>query len=345
MSHMVERMFSVRQAPWHYSMTGPDKTLILDSYPETWEEARVHAGLDWDPIEEAPFRRSIVINEGTGEPEEKFEQVPGFKWIARSDNHTILDSSRDSFELITNSDMGDIIDTFMNGHKTEFVTGGCLDEGRKVWALMKMGDLIEVKGDPSPIARYVALLNAHDGHGACKAIATNVRIVCANTWHLADTQSDANLTCFSFHHRANWRQHMDSLQADVKAALSGADKELKAFAELADDLIAKPVTDEQAKRFIEEWSYPTKHEDKLKPVALRNVERKREQTTAIYFSSETTEGIRGTAWGLVQAAGEYLDHDRKSKSQETLLGRTIFTAEDLKIRARNLAELAFQGAL
>lgn len=345
MSHLVEKMFSVREAPWHYSMTGPDKTLIVDEYPTTWAEARSLAGLDWDPIEEAPFRRDVVINPESGEPEHTYTQVPGFKWIARSDTGLILDSSRDSFELITNSDMGDIIDTFMNGHKIEFVTGGCLDEGRKVWALMKMGDLIEVKGDPSPIARYVALLNAHDGHGACKAIATNVRIVCANTWHLADTQSDADLTCFSFHHRANWRQHMDSLQADVQAALSGADKELKAFQELADDLIVKTVTDEQAERFIQEWSYPTKEEHRLKPQALKNVERKREQTRAIYFSSKTTEGIRGTAWGLVQAAGEYLDHDRKKKSQETLLGRTIFSSEELKVRARTFAELASQGVL
>lgn len=345
MGHGVEKMFSVREMPWHYGITGPEKTTILQSAPDNWADARRESGLDWDPIEETPFRRKIVINEETGLPEEEFEQVENFKWVVRSDTGMVLDSARESYPLITNSDMGDIIETFTAGHKIKFETGGCLDEGRKVWALLQVGDLLEIKGDPSPTARYIALLNRHDGHGACKAIATNIRVVCANTWHFADTQSEASGSCFSFHHRANWRAHMKDLQEDVKAALSGADKELKAYAELADDMMMKSVTDEQARRFIDEWVYPTNKEDKLKPQSLDNVTLARQQVSAIYFSSVTTEGIRGTAYGLMQAAGEYLDHDRKYKNNETLLGRTIFTAESKKVRARNFAELAAQGVL
>ncbi|MFE2934896.1 DUF932 domain-containing protein [Streptomyces sp. NPDC059278] len=343
MAHQVEKMFSVREAPWHIRMTG-DKTTIVQEYPDNWADARKLAGLDWDPIEEAPFRRAVVFNEETGQPEEKFEQVPGFKWITRSDNGLILDSALTSFELITNSDMGDIIETFMDGHKIEFVTGGCLDEGRKVWALLKMGDLIEIKGDSSPTARYIALLNAHDGHGACKAIATNVRIVCANTWHYADTQAEAQAACFSFHHRANWRQHMADLQADVKAALSGATKEMKAYQELADDMITKTVTLEQELRFVEEFIYPTSEEHKLKPKALENVRAARSRVFQI-MESKTCEGIRGTAYGLMQAGGEYLDHYRKYKNSETYLNRTVFTAETMKVRAKNIAVLAHQGVL
>ena len=40
----VESMFSVRQMPWHREGD------ILDDYPGTWAEARVLAGLDWDPV-------------------------------------------------------------------------------------------------------------------------------------------------------------------------------------------------------------------------------------------------------------------------------------------------------
>lgn len=342
MSHQVEKMFSVREMPWHYSQTG-DKTTIVQEYPDNWAEARTLAGLDWDPIEETPFRRVIVMNEA-GEPEEKFEQVPGFKWIARSDNGLILDSALTQYELITNSDMGDIIEMMMEGNKVEFETGGCLDDGRKVWALMRVGDLLEIKGDPSPTARYIALLNSHDGHGACKAIATNVRVVCANTWHYADTQSDASGTCFSFHHRANWRQHLKDVKADVVAALSGADKEMKAYAEIADDMMGKKVTLEQELRFVDEFIYPTREEHKLKPKALENVAAARNQVFGV-MESQTCEGIRGTAYGLMQAGGEYLDHIRKFKNGSTYLGRTVLGTEERKVRARNLAELAHQGVL
>jgi len=40
----VESMFSVRGKPWHL------EGIILGDYPGTWAEARVLAGLDWDPV-------------------------------------------------------------------------------------------------------------------------------------------------------------------------------------------------------------------------------------------------------------------------------------------------------
>lgn len=353
MAHKVEKMFSVhaegknaplRELPWHYGETGQDgRTTILEKAPETWAEARPLAGLDWDPIEEPLFRRVPRIGEN-GEDETTYEQVEGFKYIVRSDNSEILDTALEQYELITNSDMGDIIETFMSGHKISFETAGCLDNGRQVWALLQMGDFLEIPGDNSPTARYIALLNRHDGHGACKAIATNIRVVCANTWHYADTQAQASATTFAFHHRAQWRQRMAELQADVQAALSGAEKEMKAYADLAEEMILRTVDDEQAKRWVDEFVYPTKEEHRLKPQALENVTIARQKVASI-LASPTCEGIAHTAYGLMQAGGEYLDHDRKYKNTDTLMGRTVFTREDKKVRAKNLALLAADGRL
>jgi phage/plasmid-like protein (TIGR03299 family) len=352
MAHKVEKMFSVhqeganaplRELPWHYGETGQDgRTVILEEAPKTWQEARVPAGLDWDPIEEPLYRRVPAVVDG--EPTTTYEAVEGHKLIVRSDNNMVLDTALEQYELITNSDMGDIIETFMSGHEIKFETAGCLDSGRQVWALLQMGDFLEIKGDPSPTARYIALLNRHDGHGACKAIATNIRVVCANTWHYADTQSEASATTFAFHHRSQWRQRMAELQADVKAALSGAEKEMKAYAELADEMILKTVSDEQVSRWVDEFVYPTKLEHKLKPKALENVTIARQKVRVI-LDSPTCEGIGNTAYGLMQAGGEYLDHDRRYKNTDTLMGRTIFSQEKLKVRAKNLAVLAADGRL
>lgn len=352
MAHKVEKMFSVvegganaprHKLPWHYDETGADgRTLILEKNPETWAEVRPLAGLDWDPIEEPLYRRTVAMTDDG--PTDGYEQVEGHKLIVRSDTGLVLDTALEQYELITNTDMGEIIDTFMSGHKIRFETAGCLDEGRQVWAMLQVGDFLEIKGDPSPTARYIALLNRHDGHGACKAIATNIRIVCANTWHYADTTSEASATTFAFHHRAQWRQKVKEIQEDVKAALSGAEREAKAYAELAEDMVLKQVTAAQEKSFVDEWCYPTKNEHKLKPKALENVTVMRQQVSTI-LASDTCEGIRGTAYGLMQAAGEYLDHYRAYKNTDTLMGRTVFTQDKLKVRARNLAVLAADGRL
>lgn len=343
MAHMVEKMFSVRELPWHYSETGKDgRTKILQENPKTWEDVRPLAGLDWDPIEEPLYRKGVQVTDDG--PEEVYEQVEGHKLIVRSDNGMVLDTALEQYELITQTDMGSIIDTFMEGHDISFETAGSLDEGRQVWALLQMGDFLEIPGDNSPTARYLALLNRHDGHGACKLITTNVRIVCANTWHYADTTAEASATTFSFHHRAQWRARVKELQDDVKAALTGAHKEQKAYVELAEDMLLRTVTDEQQKRFVDEFVYPTREEHRLKPKALENVTIARQKVASI-LTSPTCDGIAHTAYGLMQAGGEYLDHDRAYKNTDTLMGRTVFTREDKKIRAKNLAMLAADGRL
>jgi hypothetical protein len=49
--------------------------------------------------------------------------------------------------------------------------------------------------------------------------------------------------------------------------------------------------------------------------------------------------------GLIQAAGEYLDHGRTYRSRDSYLGRTLIRPERLKVRAIKLAEAAADGSL
>jgi Domain of unknown function (DUF932) len=67
----------------------------------------------------------------------------------------------------------------------------------------------------------------------------------------------------------------------------------------------------------------------------RNVEEAR-QALRMIFESKTTEQVAGTGYGLVQAAGEYLDHVRNARSWETRLNRTLIRPEPLKHRALSL---------
>lgn len=72
-----------------------------------------------------------------------------------------------------------------------------------------------------------------------------------------------------------------------------------------------------------------------------NVERARAQFRHLYLDSVTTDEIRGTAWGLVQASTEYLDHSRSFRTRDTFLGRSILRAEPAKA---NVVKLARQVA-
>ena len=67
----VESMFSVRQMPWH------QEGLVLGDYPGTWAEARVLAGLDWEPVTTGVYAIASVDCDGTPH----YEPIDGWKSI------------------------------------------------------------------------------------------------------------------------------------------------------------------------------------------------------------------------------------------------------------------------
>ena len=92
----VESMFSVRQMPWH------QEGIVLGDYPGTWAEARVLAGLDWDPVTTDVY---VVTGESTeGRP--LLEALGGWKAIRRSDTGTVLSVNKDTYTVISHGEMG-----------------------------------------------------------------------------------------------------------------------------------------------------------------------------------------------------------------------------------------------
>ena len=103
-----------------------------------------------------------------------------------------------------------------------------------------------------------------------------------------------------------------------------------------------PVTPRQRELFVTEFIPMPPHGLVTDRVA-RNVEEARSALRLI-FESKTTEQVAGTAYGLMQAAGEYLDHVRTARSWETRLNRTLIRPEPLKHRALSLIrELAISA--
>ncbi len=107
------------------------------------------------------------------------------------------------------------------------------------------------------------------------------------------------------------------------------------YAELAHELLSITITPAQRELFITEF-IPKPPEGLITDRVARNVDEARAALRMI-FESKTTEQVAHTAYGLVQAAGEYLDHVRTARSWETRLNRTLIRPEPLKHRALSLA--------
>ena len=316
----VESMFSVRELPWHRQGEVPQE------YPGSWAEARKLAGLDWNPIEEAVYELRGV-NEA-GQP--IYEPIEGWKRLARSDNGATLWISRESYTVIDHGQMGEIVEAVLAQPNVKWETGGVLDGGRAVWCLAQLDEPILLPGDPSATLPYMAITNRHGLPGACTLRATAVRIVCANTFRAAELEGERTGTTFSFIHKSNWRSRID----EAREAVTGVRREMREYAELARELLGIRVTLRHRERFICEF-VPMPPEGLVTDRVVRNVEEARQAIRDI-LGSPTTAGVADTAYGLVQAAGEYLDHVRRSRSWETKLGRTLIRPEPLKAKALGL---------
>jgi phage/plasmid-like protein (TIGR03299 family) len=333
--------FFHREPAWH------GLGVVVDTPPATWDEARKLAGLDWEPIT-SPIKGRDLIPSGVtaeGDPIYQFNRdIPGWEERIRSDTGATLYVGPTSYELITNSDMGLIMDVIMGDERRHFETAGVLEGGRKVWCLVELGDPIEIPGDPSPTKRYVAILNSHDGQTSCKAVATCVRVVCANTWHAAEADAAKSEACYTFRHSSGWRAKLDEVAKEAQAAVRGAQAEVDEYRMVAERLLGIRITRLAEARFVDEFVFPTKDEHRLGKRALANVVEDRKALRAL-LDSETCEGIRGTAYGLMQAGGEWADHVRGFETRETLFGRSVINVDKFKKRAHRLALAAAAGDL
>jgi phage/plasmid-like protein (TIGR03299 family) len=316
----VESMFSVRQMPWHREGT------ILAEYPGSWAEARAIAGLDWDPITTDVYTLTDLNAADTSH----YEAIPGWKSVARSDNGTVLSINKDTYTIIDHGEMGEIIEAVLSQPNVKWETAGVLDGGRSVWCLALLDEPLELPGDTSPTLPYLAITNRHDGTAACALRATAVRIVCANTFRAAELEGERTGATYSFIHKSSWRNRID----EARKAVTGARNEMRRYSELARELLAIPITTRQRELFITEF-IPIPPAGLVTDRVARNVDEAR-KALRLLFDAVTNEQIAGTAYGLVQASGEYLDHVRTARSWETRLNRTLIRAEPLKHRALSL---------
>lgn len=316
----VESMFSVREMPWHR------EGLVLDQRPKTWDEARQLAGLTWDPITEAVYELRGI--DEYGQP--IYAPIQGWQRIARSDTSDTLWINRDSYAVIDHGEMGALVEAVLAQPNVRWETAGVLNQGRSVWCLALLDEAIELPGDTTLTLPYLAITNRHGQPGGCTLRATAVRIVCANTFRAAELEGERTGTTFTFVHKRGWKNRLE----EAREAVTGARAEMRAYEQLARELLTLPISTRQRELFITEF-VPMPPAGLVTDRVVTNVEEARQALRDI-LASPTTEPIAHTGYGLVQAAGEYLDHVRRSRSWETKLNRTLIRPEPMKARALKL---------
>lgn len=377
MSAYFETGFSVRQPMWH------GQGEVLTDWPTSWPEARVKAGLDWEPMEEVGYRvRDLdsfkvcidcaaalgdehavdhCFNYTTDHPDVTSGDclplgslplldgrvcvpIAGHKVITRNDRDTVLGIRSEQYSLIYHGEdyaqanggasMEEIMEAFRNADGSlRFETAGSLKDGGSVWALLYLDEPYTTPGDDSETYPFLGVINHHGIAGGCDVLSTQVRIVCWNTMSMAEADADRTGRKFTFRHSGDVASRID----EAKEALAGLRTEAKEYQLLAADLSALNVDDEQVRTFTELFlPSPRDAGEQCSDRVQANVDKARAMFKHLYLDSATTEGIRGTGWGLLQTATEYTDHIRDHRTRDSWLGRTVLGRDSVKTRALNI---------
>lgn len=318
--------FMVREPAWH------GLGVVLDDYPGR-KQAMKLAGHNFDVVEE-----DVYVLRETTENEETFDMahpLGSWKALRRSDTGEVLDVANSTYQVVQNSVCWDIVDAIVNEPNVKYETGLTLKGGALCSVLAWLDEPVTISGDNSAILPFLSVSWSHDGTASIRARSTNIRVVCSNTESAAEAQGQRLGTDFVFRHTKNVMQSIEQ----AREAITGMRLAHREYVEIMEDLARQTITVEQREWFFEQLI-------PLPPVAIvsdrviRNVDEARGSVRALFADSNPTipETHRLTAYGLMLAGTEYLDHLRTWKTRETYVGRSILRHEPAKAKLHKIID-------
>ncbi len=311
MAHLIETMAYAGETPWHLLGTPlPPKQPI-----EVWAQ---QAGMDWT-IRETPVR---YMSEDAG----SFEALKAFeeqKVLYRSDTKAALSVVSSRYQVVQPQAVLEFYRDLTEVSGFEMETAGVLKFGRKFWALARTGQHTVLKGADA-VDGYLLLATSCDGTLATTVTPTTVRVVCHNTLTMAINGASSN---------AIRVPHNTSFDADaIKRQLGIAVSQWDGFMHRMKTLAERKVKGKESQDyFLHVLCGPHAGQgvgtqstaDQTVVPQARAVKR----IQALYEGQgrgAELAAAKGTAWGLLNAVTEYVDHELRARSREYRLDSAWF---------------------
>ena len=316
MAHQIENMAYVGQTPWH----GLGNQLSPNQPIEVWAQ---QAGMDWR-IESSDVSYMAKNDRGQSIIMPYEEQ----RVLYRSDTHAPLSVVSQRYQEVQPKQILEFYRDLTEQSGFELETAGVLKGGRKFWALAKTGHSTALKGN-DVVNGYLLLATSCDGSLATIAMPTTVRVVCNNTLSIAVNNSE---NAVKVSHRSVF--DADAVKQRLGVAVSHWDQfmyEMKVLSE-------RKVSTKEANAYFETLlTQTTPQSTESTPSGLRLLkpstkpiipnERAYKKLQAMYCGqgrgAELT-AAKNTAWGLLCAVTEFVDHERQARSTENRLDSAWF---------------------
>lgn len=302
MAHMIDfsnnraNMAYVGNVPWH----GLGQQLPPGLGIEEW---RIAAGLNWT------YERSAVKFTVKDESDmARIDTFPNRFILHRSDTKAPLSIVSDRFQVVQPGEVLEFFRDLVDAGGFELETAGVLKGGERIWALAKTGHETRILGQDA-IKGYLLLITSVDTQLATTAFFTNVRVVCNNTLELSVNVDGSG--------RVKVPHSRTFDPVGVKQDLGLLDAGWTLFEEQVGELAKRRVTVSETKR----WLIDT-FGDVEKPLEEQPNIRLMKPVFELFNGRAMGSNLRSadhTAWGLVCAATEFMDHHRPARSTDNRL--------------------------
>ncbi|MCD2451060.1 DUF932 domain-containing protein [Methylicorpusculum oleiharenae] len=303
MAHLLEQMAYVGQTPWH----GLGNLLAPKQPLEVWAK---QAGMDWQIQEsEVRFMADQVGHLGT------IHTFADQKVLYRSDTKQPLSVVSQRYQVVQPREVLEFYRDLTEIAGYELETAGVLKGGKKFWALAKTGQAASLKGNDQ-VYGYLLLATSCDGTLATTATPTTIRVVCNNTLTIAINGATQAIKV----------PHSTKFDAQaVKQQLGVAVSQWESFMYRMRTLAERKVKSHEAMNYFLRvlCESPSVNGE---PVALSN-ERALKKVQSLYEGQghgADLESAKGTAWGLLNAVTEYVDHEKRARSTESRMDSAWF---------------------
>lgn len=245
------------------------------------------------PALAASIVKEPVLRKGT--------PVSGKYFTIRQDTDTVLGIVGSDYRVLQNCEAFEIMDAItMDRNGPKYETAGVLWGGRRVWALARVPEFLEVvPGDA--LAQYLLCANSHDGSSAALFMETPVRVVCQNTLSMATSGGGKSK---KLRHSGNLFSKVSDVQDVLKIVRSNFLETLEQYRALAND---RP-TNEEVESVLKSLFPDTKTDRAV-------LQRNRVKTLWDDGIGQDIPDIAGTAWALYNGVTELIDHHANAGSK------------------------------
>ena len=203
----------------------------------------------------------------------------------------------------------------------ELETAGVLKAGRRFWALARTGKSACLKGN-DVVHSYLLLATSCDGSLATMAIPTSVRVVCNNTLAIALQGAGAGSGAIKVPHSTSF--DAPAVKRQLGIAVGQWDSFIYRMKTLAE---RKVKTHEAMNYFLKvicQTDQPGDGGTGMPGLANERALKKVQTLFEGHGRGAELHAAKDTAWGLLSAVTEFVDHEKQARSQDNRLDSAWF---------------------